>query len=254
MIGSSIKIDDRELRKFNRSLQDLKRSQITAIERQVINDEAFAVRTVAMKETIPKEFHNRSTWVASSILVDKAKGSNLAKMYSEVGAKKRWKRNPAKDFIGMKQQEFGDTIRGPGIETLYSRSGNLFSGRVKPSFRFDRMGNVVDESEFPGGNNRFIVMLRVLERRNYKGYFRIRKTRAGKLKKGIYKFKGAGSKFRDGKKHKQIMMVMDTSKGSARLKKKKWLNGANKKAINNNTVGEFYRKAFIKYTKKRISK
>jgi hypothetical protein len=251
IMAETIKIDDRELKAFAKELQYKRPSQIVAVIRQVLNDQAFAVRKEAQQKTLPNTFNIRSKWIISSILVDKANGKNTKKMRAEVGAKKRWKRNPLKDFLGLRQQENGETISDPGIETEQTRSGGIFSGRVKPSMRRDRLGNIIDDGQFPGsGVNRIIAMLRILERQNYKGAFYIKRNTRN-FKKGIYKFKGKSTTFRDGKKHKQIQMVMDTSKNHIRIPKNPWLKKSVKKAITQKTVGDIYCEAFKKYTKQR---
>lgn len=234
------KVDDRELKKYNSDLKYKRQSQILAVQRGVLNDQAKASRLNIQKEQLPKMFNLRSTWIASSIWVDFAKGN---KLQSEVGAKKRWRRNPGKDFIALREQEKGQAINNPEINTISSRS-NVFSKRVAPSKRLNKLGNLIRLS---GSND--IKTIREKDRQNYKGGFYVKNSR--RFKKGIYKF-GTKKKTYGKIKGRELQMVKDFSKTRARLKRKPWLSIGVKRAVTLATTARFYRRNFERYTKKSV--
>lgn len=242
MAKDFFKVDDRQLQKHIRDTKLKRPSQAIAIMRATLNDQAFETRKIAQKNTIPSMFHNRNTWIISSILVDKAQGKDTKKMYSETGAKKRWKRNPSRDFYGMRDQEFGRSQHRPIINTLWSRGG-VFSKNVRPSLRRDKLGSI---PELSGDHGRVVTMLRKLQKQNHKGAFYIKSP---KIKKGIYKFKGRVIRGRRVKKIKPIVMVQDLSRKSAPLRKRPWLNRARKKAVTQNNILRWYGKNWRRYTK-----
>jgi hypothetical protein len=241
-----IKVDDRELQKFSQELKIRKPSQVSAIVRTVLNEEAFATRKNAQKQTIPQLFNNRSTWVASSVLVDKAEGRDTKTMQSEVGGKKRWKRNSKDSFSGLADQEFGRSIFRPDIPTTsISRSG-AFSKKVRPSTRYNKLGLSVVVS---GGGTREIGILRQLDRQGYKGGIKIKNSK--RFRKGVYKFSNRKFSTPSGQKLRKLDLIKDQSKSSTKLIKRQWLRKAVGNAVNNRTVGRFYRKAFQRFTKQR---
>lgn len=242
MANDFFKVDDRQLQKHIQDLKLKRPSQAKAIMRGVLNDQAFSTQKQAKNGTIPAMFHNRTTWIQSSILVTKAQGKDTKKMFSEVGAAKRWKRNPSRDFLGMRDQEFGKTQSKPIINTTWSRGGS-FSKNVRPSLRRNKLGSI---PELSGSHGRVIAMLRKLQGENTKGAFYIKSP---KFKKGVYKFQGRAIKVRRGKKAKPIVMVQDLSRRTAPLRKKPWLANAQKKAVNQRTTLRFFERNWIRYTK-----
>jgi len=237
---SDFKVDDRELKKYNADLKFKRKSQIVAVQREVLNDQARTSRLNIQKEQLPKMFNLRSTWIASSILYTKASNK---KMQSEVGSRKRWGKNPGKDFIGLRQQEKGQTISSPDINTISSRS-NVFSKRVTPSKRLNKLGNLINLTE-----SNEIKTIREKDRQNYKGGFYVKRSK--RFKKGIYKFGGKRKSFGKTKGH-ELQMVKDLSKSSVSLKRRPWLSAGVKKAVNQSTTARFYRRNFERYTKKRL--
>jgi len=243
-------LDDRELQAFSKDLKFKRPSQTAAVVRTVLNDQAFATRSVAVKSELDRQFNLRSSWTASGVLVDRAQGRNPRTMFAEVGAKKRWRRNPNEPYIALKEQEFGEDKRNPVIATLAGRSGGDFSNRIRPTFRINRLGVIVDESQFPGRREeRIVTMLRTLGRQNYKGAFFIRTSR--RIKKGIYKFGTRAFRDRSGEMGKRLVMVKDLSQRRARLRKRPWLKNSMDRAVNARTTARFYRRAFERYTRAR---
>lgn len=248
MVGmAEFEVDDKELRKFSQELKIKRPSQIVAIVRGTLNNQAFATRKQGIKQ-IDVEFNTRSKWVQSSVLVDKAKGRDTARMFSEVGGKKSWRRNPGKPFDGLGELEFGKGQNKPPIDTVFSRGG-IFSKRVRPSLRFNRLGRMPSENEFPGtGQGRVISMLRILDKQGYRGAFRIR--RSSKFRKGIYKF-GTKRFSSRGRKHREIKMIKDQSRQATRQPKRAWLMPARKKAVTSRTTAQWYRDNFERFTRQR---
>jgi hypothetical protein len=244
-MAKDFRVDDRELKKFSEDLKIERASQIPAIQRTVLNEQAKATRLQAINNTIPSSFNLRSTWLTSGILADFAKGRDTKKMFSEVGAKKTWKRNPSKSFIGLRQQELGENIPDPEISSITSRGG-IFSKNVKPSLRLHRLGNFVDISN----PNQEIGIIRQLDREKFKGAIRIKRSK--RFRKGIYKFSTKKFTTTRGKKNRHLQLIRDLSKSAARLTKRPWLSKATSKAVTASTVSRFYRRAFEKFTKKRL--
>lgn len=250
MATPTFTLDDRELQAFNRELRLQRPSQISAIVRTVLNDQAFASRARAINSEMKRQMNLRSSWVQSSVLVDRAQGRNTRTMFAQAGAKKNWRRNPGEPFEGLGDQEFGRPKNDPVISTLVGRSGGDFSRRVRPTFRINRLGDIVDESEFPGtGEARIVAMLRTLGRQRFKGAFFIRTSR--RMKKGIYKFGTEAFRTQQGERSKEIVMVKDLSRDQARLRRRPWWSRSVEHAVNPRTIGRFYRRAFERFTRQR---
>lgn len=241
----NFKIDDKQLKNFAKDLKIKRKSQIIAIQRGTLNDQAKATRLNAMKEQLPKMFNLRSTWLASSILVDFEKGKNPKKFKAEVGAKKRWKKNPGKDFIGLRQHELGQSISNPAINTISSRS-NVFSKKVAPSKRMNKIGSLINIAV-----SEEVSKLRQLSSQKYKGGMKFSKS-SKRFKKGIYKFSKKKFKTTAGEKTSNLEMIKDLSKTSVKLKKRPWLSKAVKRAVTPETTARFYKRNFIRYTKEKL--
>lgn len=223
---------------------------MSAIVRTVLNDQAFASRARGINVGLPRHLNLRSSWVQSSVLVDRAQGRNVRTMFAEAGAKRNWRRNPADPFEGLADQELGRMKRDPVISTLAGRSGQNFAKRVRPTWRINRLGDIVDESEFSGnGETRVISMLRTLGRQNYKGAFFIRNSR--RFKKGIYRFGTKSFRTRQGKRVRQVVMVKDLSRNRVSLRRRPWWSTSVAEAVSDRTTGRFYRRAFERFTKPR---
>jgi hypothetical protein len=242
-------LDDRQLQAFSRELKFERQSQVAGAIRSVLNDQAFSARKQGIEVGLPRTFNIRSSWVQSSVLVDKAQGRNIRTMQAVAGAKKNWRRNPGKPFEGLGEQERGEGIRDPVISTLKGRSGGVFSNRVRPTFRINRLGDIVDESEFSGsGEGRIITMLRVLGRQRFKGAFFIRTSR--RIRKGIYKFGTRAFRTRQGERSKDIVMVKDLSRNRVNLPKRPWWKRSVDRAVNERTTARFWQRAFERYTRR----
>jgi len=244
-----LKVDFKELQVLKKDFKFKRPSQVIAAVRTTLNDEAFAVMNRARKEVLPRIFHIRNAWVASSILVTKAVGRNVRAMQAITGAKKRWGRNRGKPFKGLRDQEFGATKSSPDISTLEARGGSI-KKRVRPSARYNRLGSIERASDYPGSSpeHRIIVMLRDLAGQNFKGGMFIRKSR--RFKTGIYKFKGRGRKARQGGVIKPIRMIKDLSKDTIRIPAKPWLKTSNKKALTQKVISRFWLRNVRRFTKK----
>lgn len=247
-------LDDRELREFSQILKIRRPTQIVAIEREVMNDQAFAVRSTSLR-TVSRMFILRGggqlKWAQSSILVDKAKGRNIRTMFAEVGSKKNWARNKGEPFMGLRYQEFGESRNIESIPTTASRTSSDRSKVVRAPNRFNRLGQIIDESQYPGNSEtRVIAMLRSLAAENYKGAFFIRTS--SKFKKGIYKFSGKARRARTGRGTiKDVTMIKDLSKNRVRMPKRPWLFTSVRRALSQSKVADMYRKQFVRYTRLR---
>jgi hypothetical protein len=232
-----IRIDARQLQKYGQKM--IKRqSQVSGIIRSTINDQAFAVRTAAIKTTIPKNFNTRNSWISTSIMVDKAAGS---KLMAETGAKKRWAKNSAFDFEGMKEQEKGSTLVNPQISSLFARGG-AFSKNVKSGYRRSNLGRLRRVNS--------ITQIRNADLAGNKAPMEIRGIQgiSSSIKDGIYIFdtKKTGTR---GRKIRRLKMVSDLSKKRVRLKKRAWLSQAVKIAVNQNNTFQSFKKNYNKYIK-----
>ncbi len=244
-----LRVDFKELQVLKKDFKFKRPSQVIAAVRTTLNDEAFAVMHKARKEIMPRVFNIRNAWVQSSVLVKKAVGRNVRAMQAITGARKKWGRNRGKSFIGLREQEFGAIKRSPDISTLEARGGSI-KKRVRPSARYNRLGNIERASEYPGSSpeHRIIVMLRTLADQNFKGGMFIRKSR--RFKTGIYKFKGRGRKARTGGILKPIRMIKDLSKSSVRIPAKPWLKTSTKRAITQKVISRFWLRNVRHFTKK----
>lgn len=213
--------------------------QFSLVAKQTLNDQAFATMKNARNNTMPRMFNIRNKWVQSSVQVDKVPRvvNNIGLMEAKAGAKKKWQRNRGKDFLGLREQEFGTDISSPIIDTLASRN-NSIKKKVAPSNRFNKLGEIPESGN---GDTRIIAMLRHLDATNYKGAFYIKGGR--KFKRGIYKFGGGKKKLHsENRKVRNIKMIKDLSENVARLKPKPWLKTATKKAVTQQTTIRFYKK------------
>ena len=238
-----IKIDARQLKKFGEHTRLKRPSQAIAIIRAVLNDQAFSTRKQAQERTIPGMFHNRNSWIISSILVNKATGKDTRNMYSETGAAKKWGRNKGRDFMGMKEQELGENKRNPNIHTEFTRGG-AFSDNVQSGYRRNKLGVIVSIS---GSHTRAVAMLRQLDSLSYKDFIYIKNS--SRMKKGIYKFGNKTTTTKRGRTIRPLKMVVDKSKSTARIRKRPWLTKARTKAVTQQSTMAMFRKQWSKYTK-----
>lgn len=240
-----------ELRKMKKFFKFKSKKQMVAAMRATLNDQAFGTMNKAKKEILPRVFNIRSKWIQSSIQVVKAKKTtNAASLIARAGAMSKWSRNRGKPFMGMRDQEFGKTFRDNDIPTLKSRVGGTFSKRVSRKNRADRIGQVERSSSFPGSSprHRITVMLRTLERRNYKGFMFIHSTK--KLKRGLYKFTTGSWRGRDGRKHKNIVQIRNLQNKTVRIAPRPWLSVSTKKAVTQATTARQWKRNAKRLTTK----
>ena len=244
-----LKVDFKELQVLKKDFRFKRPSQVIAAVRSTLNDEAFAVMHKARKEVMPRIFNIRNAWIQSSVLITKAAGKNVRLMHAITGAKKRWGRNRGKAFVGLREQEFGAIKRDPDISTLEARGGSI-KRRVRPTARYNKLGNIESPSEYPGSSpeHRIIVMLRTLAEQKYTGGMFIRKSK--KFKTGVYKFKGRGKKARTGGIIRPIRMIKDLSKSTVRIPPKPWLKTSTKRAITKRVISRFWLKNAKRFTTK----
>lgn len=247
---SILSVDNRELKNLSRDLKIKRKSQIKAVQREVLNQQAFATRTMSIKNsgTIDQALTIRSgaklPWPKSSVLVDRTTNK---KMQSEIGSKLKWGRNRSVDFHGLGDAENGATWKPNGIVTTMARVSGLWSKNVGKKNR-DLLKNPIPINQSSLWEQ--IRQLIALETKGVTSFFRIRKGNR-KFKKGVYRFsKKKSVVWKDGSKHAKIEMMRDESKSSVREKKRPWLRPAVKKAVNNQTIGKMYKDAFIKFTRK----
>lgn len=257
MANTRMTVDSRQLKKWANYTKLKRPSQAKAIMRETLNDQAFYARKAAREKTMPGMFNIRNKWALNSILVNKA-NSKQKNMYSTVGAAKRWRMNKSRDFYGLRDQEFGKTIRDPWVHTLYSRGGDVFGGTVKKKYRKHAITNATRISFTRHG--KIIQSIRNLDARGHKGLINITKG-SDKLEKGIYVF-GKKATFRDSRrgarvgghrskvKRRVLRKVVDVSKGTVRIPRRPWLSKATKMVTNKKTM-VFFRRAWAKYTTER---
>ena len=246
-----LQADFGELRKLETFFKFKSKAQMVAAMRALLNDEAFAVMNMAKKSVIPRMFNIRGAWIQSSIHAQKAKKTTVAaQLLAIAGARSKWGRNTGEPFMGMRHQEFGRTFQDPDMSTIAARTGKTFKKKVRGKDRFNRLGDIVQSNEFRGKSrdHRVIVMIRTLEKRNYKGAFFVRKHK--RIKKGIYRFAGGSWKGKDGKRHKNIAMIKNLENKTVRIPAKPWLQTSTKKAVNKNTVVRFWRRNAKRFTTK----
>lgn len=247
---SILSVDNKELKKLSKDLKIKRKSQIKAVQREVLNDQAFATQKEARRNsgTIDQALTIRSgrkiPWPKGSVRVDKA---NFKNKQSEVGSKLKWGSNTSHNFHGLGDAENGATWKPNGIVTTKARVSGLWGKNVGKKNR-DLLKNPIPINQSSLWEQ--IRQLIALETKGVTSFFRIRKGNR-KFKKGIYRFsKKKTVVWRDGSKHSAIEMMRDESKSSVREKKRPWLRPAVRKAVNNQTIGKMYRDAFIRFTKK----
>jgi hypothetical protein len=242
-----IKADMRPLDALRKNFQWRAPSSFAYAVKQVLNDQAFATQKLARNFILPRLFNIRNAFVRSSILVNKVPRSarNPNWMMSQVGAARKWKGNSGKAFDGMRLQEAGGYTKDHRIFSMSARGGT-FAGMPKRRF----WGKRADENpdKYPGNSeSRVIAMLRILDRRNYKGQFLVRGH--SKIKTGVYVF-GKGrqrSTRRKGLAIRNIQMVKDLSKDRIRVKPTYWLKTATTQAVTAQTTARFYARAADKH-------
>lgn len=240
-------LDDREIKDMTKQIALQGRSTVFRVQADVLDRQAFESRSYAQKRAIPDMFHNRSKWVASSILVDKANTRDKKKMFSVFGAARRWGKNPSKDFWGMRDQELGSRLRKPQIMVNIARSGGAFPGKVSTALRKGLGSSMPNETQYTGhGTSRVVSMLRQLDRQNYKGLIHVKKKVKG-FKQGVYKF--ARDKFKTpgdwtAKSTRNIKMITDQSQSSVKLKKKAWMAKSVKKSVTKAKLKKFFKQSY----------
>lgn len=244
-----IKIDNKELKDLSRDLKIKRKSQIKAVQRTVLNEEAKATRLMAIKsggtidDALTIRGGGKTPWTKSSVLTDFATSK---KMQSEVGSKYKWRKNPSKKFYGLGDAEEGSNDTGDSVISPMARVSGLQNRNVGKKNR-DLIGNpIAVNSSDPYQQIKEIAG--VEESQPDKAFF-VKRGRNG-LRRGIYKFTKKKKTWKDGTKHMGIQILVDKSKSGLREKKRPWLRPAVKKAISNQSIAEMYREAFIKYTSK----
>lgn len=118
-----IDVNNKEVRAFTIKLQQMHRSNFPIVVRQTLNDLAFDVKTVSLKQQYEKQFIRRDkTFLKSHSGVVKASGFNITSMKSEVGIIE--KQGSEKASQGLGKQEYGQSVKKPVVYMKSARSGS----------------------------------------------------------------------------------------------------------------------------------
>ena len=162
--------------------------------------------------------------------------ASIKRQFSEAGSVKRPR------FTGWRENQYGTKQNRSSISTSFAR-GNNQKKVVKRSLRLDKMNNAPKDSDFGSGQTGSTIMLRKLQRENYKGVFIV--TNHNKMRKGAYKFTGRARKG----KLKNVSMVKKFDVDYKRTKRNRWKQKAHK-ANTHMSVRAEYRKQYKRAMKR----
>jgi len=228
-------VNGREVFKLEKELGVFNKKALPFANRAALTTGAFKAREFA-QDNIRNKMITRNKWTLGSVIVDKAKGTDIHNQTAEVGS--------TEDY--MEVQEFGGTKRRKGSEGI-PLTTTYASGEGEGSTKRSRLAR--------GGNK--LKKIRLTRKRN-RGVGRVQKNivaikeaaQSGnkfvflemKRKKGIFKVVG-------GKKNPKIKMVHDLTEQTVDIPASPWLLPAVNKTIP--MMGDIYSDA-LQFQLKRL--
>jgi len=206
-----IKIDDKELKKYERDLKSFASRAYPYATRNTVNSAAFKAREIA-QGNVRNDMTLRNRWTEKSIQVDKTKTLNVNKQAGVVGS--------VADY--METQEFGGVkTRGRGasvaIATAYSAGQEGQRPRTRLPRRPNRMQNIALQKKRKAGRSKrqqnFLAVKEAAQSGQKFVYLDLGK------RKGIFRVLG-------GKRKPRIKMVQDLSRPTVAIPKNPWLSPA----------------------------
>lgn len=176
----------------------------------MLNNFAFGTRSASMQIIHDEMLVRSPSFVASSLQVEKTRGSiPMAAQKTKMGSVRRPR------FSGWVEQELGTATKRTRTIQLEARGGSK-KGKVKAKARMQNTGRFRTPDDYPGSSahGRAVTMLNILGRQGHKEPFVIKGHR--RLKTGLYKFKGGGKK-------RKLRMLQNFRPRNAQPKRVRWL-------------------------------
>lgn len=224
-MASTFTIDTREIERYTRHLEGMRKNVLHVAHRMMMNNMAFGVRAEVL-ERIPKIMVVRNKrFLATTILVDKARShKDNALLYQA----KRTR------YGGLREQEFGG-VMGRQVATLAARGKNK-TKRMQTKSRL-MPGKILSPDDITvtgekSDQHRAYVFLLMLQRKtamigHHKGAFIFPKTRGfkkgGLMKLGKLATRRQESRVRKKTKARKIITLQRFEKGQKRVKRMRWM-------------------------------
>ena len=217
-------IDTREIDRYAKHLETMKRSTLHVAFRMMMNNMAFAVRKEVL-EYIPRVMIVRNKrFLSSTIRVDKARsGTDVAILYQQSRAR----------YGGLREQEFGG-VMGRQSATMAARGKNKSKQMQKKSRLMPGKILSPDDITITGQKSdahKAYVFLLMLQRKtamigHHKGAFIFPKTKG--FKGGLMKLGKLAKRKQDIRRRKdtrsrKVVTLQTFDKGKKRVKRSKWM-------------------------------
>lgn len=175
-------LDKKDIRRLKRFYKNAPR-EFTNAAKFLLNDFAFGTRTEAIKIVNRRMTVRNERFVKSSIRFDRAKGTNLNNIHSEVGSIRRAR------FSGWAEQELGTRTTRSRLFSKQSRAGQ-WKKNTRQRVRLSSKNKFENPNEFKGNSShhRAVVILQIYFRNRDRRPFMIHGHK--RLKSGIYQLKG----------------------------------------------------------------
>ena len=226
MILGMIRIDMKQIERFERDLRELSRTALPVANRSALNGGAFAAQKAA-RAIVGARMTLRNRYTLQSIQVDKATGSQIAQQVAIVGSVAPY----------MATQEFGGVkakkgTEGVAIPTSYAAG----QGEARPRTRLPRGANKLAAIKLQNQGihatskaQRNAIAVRMAARSGTKFVYLELQRR-----KGLFRVVG-------GERSPRVRMVHDLTHASVRIPRSAWLEPA--AATARERMPELYREA-----------
>lgn len=203
-----IKIDDKQIKKYERDLKTFADRAYPYASRHTVNTSAFKAREIA-QSNVRNDMVTRNKWTERSIQVEKTDTLNVSRQAAIVGSKADYMET--QEFGGVEQSSGG---KGVAIATSYSAGQEGQRPRTRLPRRPNKMGAIQLQKRRKAGGSR-----------KQQNFIAVREAAASGQKflyldlgrrRGIFKVTG-------GKRKPKIKMVHDLSRASVTIPKRPWL-------------------------------
>lgn len=223
-------IDTREIDRYAKHLETMKRSTLHVAFRMMMNNMAFGVRREAIENVNRTMIVRNPRFLSATIRVDKARAyKDVALLYND---SKKYTR-----YEGLREQEFGG-VMGRQVATLASRGKNK-TKKMQQKSRL-KQGHILQPSDIePRGKNsdqnRTHVFLKMLQRKTgalggHKGAFIIPKSKGFKkgqlVRMGKLHPRGKDTRKRKDTRPRKLISLQTFSKGKKRVSIRRWMRPA----------------------------
>ena len=197
----------------------------------MLNEFAFGTRNASIEVIREKMTVRSPSFVSSSLIVSKAKGTlPIAGQQSEAGSQRRAR------FSGWEEQQLGKATSRTRTIMLAARRGSK-KKRAAPKARLKPGADFPSPGGFGGNVGRMLGQLRS---KRFKRPFIIHGAEGQRIKSGLYKFKG----------RKQDLVRLQTFKEKVQPKKIPWMTTATDRFFARFNMGALWRwnlKRFLRF-------